>query len=522
MSRFPVAGLLLALCALNAHAETFTVTRSDDPAPNGCAPNDCSLREAVQAALSASPGVAHLVQLSGGAYTVTRGTLPAIHRPLRIEGVGMTIIDLDSDDETLLEVIGPNGHLTIAHLGLNSTDDSNFHYILTAGEGAQLSMREVYVGSGIRAAPGSLVDIRDSDLPRRFRSSGTLLIEDSAFFLLEQLPAPAGPAPTAVLRRVHVDGDLNPGLYPRGVHVDQGEVTIEASTLSDTYVRLEGDQPVRLTARDTTFTGAGRFIVSSALAQVELHRIRYIDHDGPIRTEAAATIVIKDSLFQGNPRRALEAIDGAQWHISGSSFVNNSTPSSAGGAIVLEDDTLMRIENSTFSGNTFTVEAAAAGARGAAIGFRNATGAQLILRHVTIVPPTFMPAGIVGTAIGGHGHGVTLDIANSIVRGSCGMNSSVLGNNIGNIESPGDTCGLDTQENRVNASAAQLVLGTLGGHGGPTPTYLPGAGSLAIDRASTPHCLPADQRGYRRPGGVRCDVGAVEADTPDLFADGFE
>ncbi|WP_422241002.1 choice-of-anchor Q domain-containing protein [Dokdonella sp.] len=44
-----------------------------------------------------------------------------------------------------------------------------------------------------------------------------------------------------------------------------------------------------------------------------------------------------------------------------------------------------------------------------------------------------------------------------------------------------------------------------------------------MDRASTPQCLPTDQRRYARPGGVRCDVGAVEADADDtLFANGFE
>ena len=57
----------------------------------------------------------------------------------------------------------------------------------------------------------------------------------------------------------------------------------------------------------------------------------------------------------------------------------------------------------------------------------------------------------------------------------------------------------------------------------PTPTILPGVGSLAINRGGTPQCLPTDQRGYARPGGARCDIGAVEADADDtLFADGFD
>jgi hypothetical protein len=57
-----------------AAATTFTVTRTDDPAPNGCRPGDCSLREAV---IAANAG-------SGGDTIV----LPAGHFRLTIAGLG--------------------------------------------------------------------------------------------------------------------------------------------------------------------------------------------------------------------------------------------------------------------------------------------------------------------------------------------------------------------------------------------------------------------------------------------------
>src|SRR5690606_9294013 len=101
------------------------------------------------------------------------------------------------------------------------------------------------------------------------------------------------------------------------------------------------------------------------------------------------------------------------------------------------------------------------GARGAAIGFRNGAGAQLILTHVTLVRPITMPVGVVGTVIGGLGSGVTLTLSNSIVQGSCGMSNTVLQNNGGNIESPGNTCGLNPEANRVGISSASLALGPL-------------------------------------------------------------
>lgn len=55
MRRSPVLAALAtatALCILgsSAQAATFEVTRTNDPAPNGCKKRDCSLREAVIAA----------------------------------------------------------------------------------------------------------------------------------------------------------------------------------------------------------------------------------------------------------------------------------------------------------------------------------------------------------------------------------------------------------------------------------------------------------------------------------------
>jgi CSLREA domain-containing protein len=56
--------LVLALVRpMPALAGTFAVTRFDDPPPDGCATNGCSLREAVIAANS-NPGTRRLVMLT--------------------------------------------------------------------------------------------------------------------------------------------------------------------------------------------------------------------------------------------------------------------------------------------------------------------------------------------------------------------------------------------------------------------------------------------------------------------------
>lgn len=64
----------------------------------------------------------------------------------------------------------------------------------------------------------------------------------------------------------------------------------------------------------------------------------------------------------------------------------------------------------------------------------------------------------------------------------------------------------------MNATAAQLALGALGDHGGPTRTYLPASTSIAVD-AGTPYGCSGtnlDQRGYARLVGSRCDAGSTE------------
>jgi len=53
-------------------------------------------------------------------------------------------------------------------------------------------------------------------------------------------------------------------------------------------------------------------------------------------------------------------------------------------------------------------------------------------------------------------------------------------------------------------------LGPLQNNGGSTDTQVPSAGSPAIDQGDNTACPPTDQRGFRRPIGLSCDIGAVE------------
>jgi hypothetical protein len=50
------------------------------------------------------------------------------------------------------------------------------------------------------------------------------------------------------------------------------------------------------------------------------------------------------------------------------------------------------------------------------------------------------------------------------------------------------------------------------------------SGSPAIDQVivNAAACSGTDQRGFARPGGARCDIGAYERDGDLLFDDGFD
>jgi hypothetical protein len=107
----------------------------------------------------------------------------------------------------------------------------------------------------------------------------------------------------------------------------------------------------------------------------------------------------------------------------------------------------------------------------------------------------------------------TLTLTNTLIDDDCFDDDGVIISNGYNIESPGDTCGLDQGTDLVNITEGQLDLGELANNGGPTMTHALGADSVAIDHIPAVDCgVTTDQRGQPRPetGGTMCDVGAFE------------
>ena len=192
------------------------------------------------------------------------------------------------------------------------------------------------------------------------------------------------------------------------------------------------------------------------------------------------SLVIEASLFESNTATTLGATGGAVL----------AAPTAAGGSPVT-------IVNSTFVENK-----AGGGAVGGAVSLDNAPGS-------TITNSTFArnegDGAIVVSGVS------TLALKNTIVSASVGPNCNALGgatltDSGNNLQFGGDTplsCGAAVPD------ADPLLAASAANNGGTTRTMALLAGSPAIDAGSA--CPATDQRGYGRPTGPACDMGAFEA-----------
>ncbi|MEO5625913.1 MAG: right-handed parallel beta-helix repeat-containing protein, partial [Dokdonella sp.] len=451
MKQRTLLALTLLSLSLRAQAVAFVVTRLDDPVPNGCTAGDCSLREAALAASANDPFAGtDTIQLAVGTYTLTRGPL-APDEGLSLVGAGASQTHVVTDVGLFDALIGKA--LSVRGMSIQTTAVD----LLTAYDDSHLLLNDVAVpvggGAILAGGAGSSLEAHDSDFRGVLecsQSPGTCTIVDSS--MADFYAVPDGGGPVVLIQRSIVDGNLDPGAVPApAVVLHGGTTTIEDSTI--THI-------------------AGLQIRSQAGQQLSLLRVRYIDNNGPISTHVYADVTIKDSELLDNTARAIYADNAAHVEISGSSFIHNSVDDNSGGAVLVEHGAHVYFSNSTFSENSFSVAAAQAGARGAAIGYRNGGGAYFDLQHVTIVAPTITPFGIQGLGIGGFGGvgDVAIRVTNSILAGSCHLDAAALLQDNGDIESPGNTCGLSSANSLVSVSSSSLALGTLGDHGGPTPT----------------------------------------------------
>jgi hypothetical protein len=492
----------------------WVVTRSDDPAPDGCEVNDCSLREAMIAA-DATSGINEIV-LAAATYQVGEPPLTS-SGVVYITGAGSanTRIEAFGNELALFNLIGTSYRFT----GLTLDAAGGTELSIFASTGVLVDVVAPNPDGAVVFTGHSLLAIDASDL--RGRVSGDISdvqITNSRLTYLSLTHGSGDAFPRVALNRITIDGSLAPGV--------QSGLRIRLATGLSLYAVELADSTIRQTTDGANFsvgTGTGEFTIA---------RLHYLENAEPMEIWDRGTAQIIDSEFSGNrhddvatPRPGALLVRSSQSSakVLRSTFDNNRGTADAGGAVLVQDGASLVIQNSTFSSNTFSATAAADGVRGGAIGFRSSDDTTaLTLQQVTLVPPTVVPVGVSGSALGGYGGeaGLALVVLNSIFRGGCGLDVDAMDVATGNV-STATSCQFSAASNQVGVSAADIALGSLGAHGGYTRTFVPESGSVAIDTASAGVCLDEDQRGYARPLGSGCDSGAVE--TGDVvFANGFE
>jgi hypothetical protein len=220
------------------------------------------------------------------------------------------------------------------------------------------------------------------------------------------------------------------------------------------------------------------------------------------------TLTLTDSTVSGNTATGTYSQGGGGiWHEGTLTLTNSTVSGNTGdyGGGIVNGGTLTLI-HSTVSGNTAKFP-----------GGGIYIGGTAMLTNSTV-------SGNTADSGGGIYNGGTLTLTSTLVDGDCELSanppSSITSNGY-NIESPGNTCGFDTNEgDQVNVSADDLNLGPLQDNGGPTMTHAlltEPTVSIAIDQIPEADCVDADglplttdQRGLPRPVGNRCDVGAYE------------
>lgn len=215
-----------------------------------------------------------------------------------------------------------------------------------------------------------------------------------------------------------------------------------------------------------------------------------------------------------------------------STFVGNYAGN--GGAAFHDTGATGGTSNPTYANDTFTANVASS--YGGALYHSIASGAgTLTLTNTTFTGNSALISGG-ALAVYGFGGAPVVSVTNTIMWGDTSPNSgreelvvvtdsptftnSIVMGSGGSGASWNASLGIDfTSGSLVDGGGnldADPLLSSLQDNGGPTPAFLPLAGSPAIDAGLDSACDNApvsalDQRGTARPQGAHCDIGAVEA-----------
>lgn len=483
-------------------AANFNVTRMDDPVPNGCATNNCSLREAVLAAnqaagpdtISLTPGT-YLVSLNGFDTDET-GDLDiqsdlTIRGPATIDGQGQgRIFSIEDDSEVVfIELVLQNANTSLAS---NSALNGGAVEI----NGGRLTIRSGVFRENMAQTHGAAI----------YTTGGAALVVENSVFFNNQSANGAG---------IFANGD----------------VTVRNSLFEDNVGGLR----------------AAALYLAGTQSDVVLEHISLIDNEGADSAGGAVLFLGRDLLVHDLLAIGNKSLDGnggvlattgtahnKNLRISHAIFADNSADN--GGALYFaDDDDPVEIVHSAFVNNSALRQAGAIYITGGPIDIANVTlsgnsagtdgggihlfGGDMTLRHVTFTGGTANRGSEI--SLGGSSAISSASLTNTIISGNCNLSDAdSLVSKGGNIESMGNSCSFNHPSDKVSVSASGLGLKPLQRSTGATPSHPLNRVSAARAAGVPAICqaLPVDQ--LFRPRPPVCSAGAVSWGI--LFADGLE
>jgi predicted outer membrane repeat protein len=310
-----------------------------------------------------------------------------------------------------------------------------------------------------------------------------------------------------------------------------GLITLHGENLRQIFLVLEnGDLSLRdITLSDANFgSGAAIFIDHDATARLDGVTIRNsrAEGSGGGAIYNNGTLFVDHSVFEGNRANSEGGgimNNGGEATISYSTFRGNRAQTGGG---ILNSGGQVTVTNSLFVENEATGNGGGVNAVSGSVNLTNVTFAQnkadrggglYTSGFVNILNSTFRHnRANLGGALFNMSETHT---KNSIFADSWNQNGTATNLNCDgpsvisdgyNIVDDG-TCVPEmnppTPGDRRNTDP---MLGPLEDNGGPTLSMLPLQGSPAIDGGTNVGCPATDQRGYARPVGATCDVGATE------------
>jgi CSLREA domain-containing protein len=503
-----------AALASNAEAADFVVDNTTDANSGSCtaASNDCSLRDAVDAANSAA-GPDRVVFQSGltGSIELTAGAID-IASPLQVLGPGYNNVHVDaSGDSRIFSIDGstaPGMAVTISGLRLRGGYVHNADGGAIRSESTNLTIADSYLQES-RAVADSAPLVRGGGVAA---FGGSLTVRGS--FVV-----------TNSVRGIPSAG-RGGEIYAQGT---------DALTISDTY--LGGGW---VDASDEGF-GAGIGAVDAGVVT--------IDHSK----------VLMNQFVQGGPQpvgSGLASVGAEKATIDHSTFSSNNRVS-VGGAVYSEEEPL-EVLNSTLSGNSadrggglasnngsLQVENSTLSRNDAVVGggVYSASG-SLAVRNSTLSGNTAVTYGggvesdngslaILGSTLANNQ--ALLGGGAYVYAGESNMDNSILADNTAYygaelylasssanvafslIEQPVYGGTLSELVPGSNKLGVDPQLGPLMDNGGPTETQRPALGGPAIDSGRSAG-LTTDQRGSGRPFDIPADANAAGGDGSDIGA----